>query len=401
MLSNERGFSVLYLDEPSKWSHYCVLDEEVPEYKNTEYVLNIATIILVLSTCLACPLLFVSMYKTLATRANQSHSTKYIIWSVPLAAILFDFLIVINDGFVLWNMYDQYPSQPNDRLYYMYCFMIFFTIGLALLPAINIVTFLVPCTFIKHSNQNNTLPLPSCLSEIADVCIHQRHLNGHYYHLQSCSILFGYVSCSWLLELTAYHIIYIILGTIVTPMETLATLSFIVSAFLCVVIFNAIFLKSISLNYYSNTSYNLLCCIVPVFVTGVLFMLCLGCFMWYFHRYITLVQTYNTSQGIWHVIGSIIPTIFSSIFVLWGKYTLDNLKNDNPREEGGPHNTHARGHNGGDTDADRREERGSHRNRMRGHNSGDNISVDSNSRNEQQQHHQVANYGACNSYTAQ
>lgn len=229
-------------------------------------------------------------------------------------------------------MYQQYPSAPSDTLHHIYCFMVFFTVGLALLPFINIITFVFPCTFIKHTKLNHKLPLPSCLEEISDFRNHKRHLSGRYYCSQCVALLFGYISCSWLLELIAYHFIYIVLGTIVTPMETLATLSFMISAFLCVVIFCAIVFKSTSLNNYDGKAWNIICCTLPVMVVGILFLGCLGCFMWYFHTYITLVQTYNTSQGIWHVIGSILPTIFSSIFVLWGKYMLDNLKNDDARD---------------------------------------------------------------------
>jgi len=323
---------VLYTNH-SQWNQYCVLDDEDSHYHQLEVVINSGTIILVVSVILSCPLLFIALYGKLLDKAKKGNNTRYFIWSFAIAAIPMDILITASDLILLLEIYPWYSHQSS----LIFAFIVVYTVGLVSLIFINAPIFIGPMLYIKYNRDlNKKLPLPSCFNAIAERCNCICKCHGGYFCRECVFLMIGYTSFTWMLELLAYHIIYILLGAIVTPMETLATLSFYIAAYFSMVVYAAIVIKVMDSDYYQTKTKNFFFCIMPAIIVGLLFLGWIGCFMWYFHTYITLVQTYSTSQGIWHVIGSILPTIFSSIFVLWGKYILDKMKSTKPQNPEAP-----------------------------------------------------------------
>ena len=326
--SDDKGYSVYYID-PTKWSQYCVLNEEDSIYRTQRYVLNIGTLVMVLVATIGSPLLFVAMYETILNKTKDGTSKKFIIWSVCFTSLLANVGIVVSDVVIIRNIFHSkfYPSQSKEGMFDIFIFVILFTIILFCLLFINAFTFSCPMGYIHtHSHIDKKLDLPRCLNKIDDrmKCICPCFKG--YYCRECASLFVAYISCSYLLELLVYHIPYIILGAIVTPIETITTVSFYIALFICFVTFLAILLKAFDTEYYKSKFTSICCCYIPLLILIPLFLGCFGCFLWYFHTYIVLVQTYNNNQGIWHVIGSILPTAVVTFFGILGKYILDKMK---------------------------------------------------------------------------
>ena len=124
--------------------------------------------------------------------------------------------------------------------------------------------------------------------------------------------LFGTFSLSLFLQLVCFHSMYIILGALRTPIETISITTFYIADFFCFVAFFAIVLKSTNNpEYYKlkdckSLFVNCLKCICTL-IAAVLFIAAAILFILYFQNYVIMVQQYSNDGGFLAIIGSILP----------------------------------------------------------------------------------------------
>ena len=140
------------------------------------------------------------------------------------------------------------------------------------------------------------------------------------------------------LQLMSFHSVYIVLGTIATPVKTLSLTTFYIALFFSLVAFVAVFLKATD-----DIDYNQRCerkekvcilmkCLLPLFAVG-LFAVCAFFFVRYFSNYLTVIQGSNNSVGILSVLGSILPSALIGLAGFCGTRIMNCIGTNNEEEE--------------------------------------------------------------------
>ncbi len=315
--------------DPKIWSQYCVINYETPIYMTQRYILNVGTLIFVIVAVIGSPLIFIALYRSILEESKKHNSSKFIIWSAGFSSTIASGAIIANDIITIYHLFKSklYPKD-TDQFIDLYYFSFAFTSMLGILLVANCATFLLPMCYISSNPElKKKLELPQCCDALANKlncccpCASKNLL------CRECVALFiSHVGCSYFFELLAFHILYIVLGAIVTPVETLSTVFFYMAIYFFLVVLGAITLRAWDTSFFKKKWHNFCFCYVPLLILVLLFLSCLGGFIYYFQTYITLVQTYSTSQGIWHVIGSILPTAIVTSLGIWGKHLLDRMK---------------------------------------------------------------------------
>ena len=136
-------------------------------------------------------------------------------------------------------------------------------------------------------------------------------------------LLLGSVSFTFFLQLSSFHSVYILLGILSTPVETLSVTTFYIACFFCLVAFNAFVLK-----LTDNKKINM-CKVVFSVLTGCVFIACAVLFVMFFYNYITMVQSYK-SGGFLTIVGRILPAVCVTVGGYVGTKLLDCIKIPQP-----------------------------------------------------------------------
>ena len=120
-------------------------------------------------------------------------------------------------------------------------------------------------------------------------------------------LLFGCVSFTLFLQLSSFHSVYILLGTICTPVTTLSITSFYIATYFFFVAFVAVVLKSTD---GTNLKKGVVCAAV---ISAILFTIFAICLVLYFYKYTVLVQGYRNTGGIFGIVGSLLPSIIVAL----------------------------------------------------------------------------------------
>ena len=140
------------------------------------------------------------------------------------------------------------------------------------------------------------------------------------------------------LQLMSFHSVYIVLGTIATPVETLSLTTFYIALFFNLVAFIAVFLKATDdIDYNQKCGWKeLICitmkCLLPLLAVG-LFAVCAFFFVIYFSNYLTVIQGSNNSVGILSVLGSILPSALIGLAGFCGTRIMNCIGTNNEEEE--------------------------------------------------------------------
>ena len=138
------------------------------------------------------------------------------------------------------------------------------------------------------------------------------------------------------LQLMSFHSVYIVLGTIATPVKTLSLTTFYIALFFSLVAFVAVFLKAtddIIIDYNQSCEWKNAVCIamkylLPLLVVG-LFAVCAFFFVRYFSNYLTVIQGSNNSVGILSVLGSILPSALIGLAGFCGTRIMNCIGTNN------------------------------------------------------------------------
>lgn len=361
-LNDERGFSVYYFarDNPSD---YCVIGQE-DIYSQQRLYMNLGAIFLLFAVMFVTPVFLVTVYDNFRDKVKEDQNVLSFVWSVVIVSAISAFIMIGYDiGTIVINT-KLYPSKADHIGFHdIFLYFVIFSVVLGSLIIGDVVCIAVGLVYIKPSG-DRAFPIPELLKFLKGLpclcfkcCTRAREEGeppaapaqqppavaphappqdpqapeGRIWKRLCCSecilLLLGGVSFTLFLQFSTYHLVYILLGVMSTPVETLSITAFYVASYFFLVAFIAIFLKSTdNKNLYDPCSCtNFLKFLVPL-VAGGLFIACSVPFMMYFFNYITMVQTSRNNGGFVAVLGSILPSVLVSAGGWFGTRIIDCVK---------------------------------------------------------------------------
>ena len=331
--NKEKGYSA-YIFSTDKSSDYCIIDQESLYAKLRLYV-NVASMILSIAIMIASPLTLVAVYDYACK--NLSGSWLFFAWSLMFVSGIAACLILVFDGFTIVYNLHLYPSTSNGVGFHdIFIYFIFFAAFLCILPIFDVIALIFALMCLQPS-QREKFPVPElfkfCKKFLCcSYCIGctgrgqarqgsgadtQPLLEGgrvrNWLRESCCSecivLLVGTFSFTLFMQLGSFHALYILLGAICTPVESLSITSFYTACFFCLIALVAIVLKTTNkADYYQEFKWINVCkCILPIVAT-ILFIISLALFIGYFYNYIIMVKSYSNNGGFLAILGSILPS---------------------------------------------------------------------------------------------
>ena len=271
-LGNEKGYSVYFFDDDNP-SDYCIIDQEHDYFEQRLYM-NIGAVTLMIAIMFATPLILVSIYDTFRKKVNGN--MMYFVWSIVTVSFIATGLMLYFDGKTVRFNIGLYPNHKTDHGYYdIFKYFILLSVTLGIIIIGDTVVMILALIHVRPVG-NRKFPIPELfrfIKYILGCCGHcggcnqsNRNQNidpegeplvqdgngrgrGLCQVRQLCCseclvLLFGCVSFTLFLQLSSFHSLYILLGTISTPVETLSITSFYIATYFFLVAFVAVVLKT-------------------------------------------------------------------------------------------------------------------------------------------------------------
>ena len=353
-LDTEKGFSVYFF--VNKSSDYCIIDKE-DEYSSQRNCMNIGSILLTIAVLFAIPLVLVAVYERFCEKMTDSQNMRSIVWSIMFVSAVCAGIMFIYDVYTAILNIPLYPSKPSGKGYHsIFIYFVIFGVFLVALIVGDMVLMGSALYYIIKRMKGKPFPIPklfahigSCLGNLCYCCfgcckgagnrggaLESQQAGdppagdqpaapaavGQGQQWSKCVVvilLLGSVSFTFFLQLSSFHSVYILLGILTTPVETLSVTTFYIAYFFCMVAFTAFVLKMTD-----NEDKNVLKIILSV-LTGCIFIACAVLFMMFFHNYIIMVQSYQHG-GFLTIIGSVLPSAVVTAGGYIGTKLLDCIK---------------------------------------------------------------------------
>lgn len=316
-------------------------------YTKQRLYLNVGTILLVLAIMFVTPAILVSVYDSFRVKvsgnAGGNQNMRSFVWSVVTVSALSALTMLVYDVFTIYYNITLYPPKPGQTGYnVIFVYFIAFAVLLGLI-IIGDLFFIGLGLYYIQPFRENAFPIPGLFifvkgipSKLRRRCSQPnqqgadgREALGEQPPSRFCScecfvLLFGGAFFTLFLQLTAFHLVYIVLGAISTPVETLSITTFYFAMLFFLTVFTAIFLKATDNNNQLNRRNFILKCLLP-FIAGCFFIGWSIPFIMFFLTYITMVQSNHDNQGFVIVLGSILPSVIVSAGGWVGTKLIDSV----------------------------------------------------------------------------
>jgi hypothetical protein len=347
-MNREKGYSAYVFSKNS--SDFCVIDQDEMYMQQKIYV-NVGAGLLVLGLMFATPLTLVGAYDSFHAKVKDTNAL-FFVWSFVLVSAGTACVILVFDCFTIAYNISFYPSDQSSVGYYdVYIYFILFAVLIGVTVICNLVSMACALSHIQ-SNGGKQFPVPQLFREmVCCVCfVAERHSLLHSHRstrrdwCEYLVLLFGCATFTLFLQLCSFHLLYIILSVLSTPVETLSTTMFYIACFFCLVAFVAIGLKSTNNNsltdHYRRSNRLLSCTVMKCMV----FLLAAGFFLGsaflftlFFYNYIVLIQSYRSSDGILAVFTGTLPSLLIALSGYAGTKLINCIKDpSSPAKQGDP-----------------------------------------------------------------
>ncbi len=135
---------------------------------------------------------------------------------------------------------------------------------------------------------------------------------------QSVALWFGNFMVTAFLQLIGFHVFFMGLGVLATPVHSLSMICFFVSFFVLSIVFFAMLLKITNTENY--------CIFFFSFILAVLGLLSFISLVLYYYSYFLAVEDYNYDSGILTLLGRILPVAVSGFLIFCGKRLVQYVK---------------------------------------------------------------------------
>ena len=325
----EKGFSVYYYDS-SKPSGYCILNEE-GKYKSQRILLVIGISLLLVFILCASPLGFIVIFKQFRRKMKKQSDLRFFVWSLVIASLLVSLLIISWDIRTFIKNFSYYPSSnvEGKNMYYIHILFILVAVLFGFCLLFDIIFVIVALKYIYGSNEEGfvkDIPIPLLFKEISKLCsgMTQRQQGQDGRNQECCSRVcaesvalgLGNLIVMVFMQLSGFHVFFITLGALATPVSTLSIVSFYIAFYFCLVTFIAVLLKT---SDALNSLPWMLASWALAGVIGGIGLACIGVLIAYFYNYIHMVEDYNYSNGVLVFLGRILPTCIATFLAFCGR----------------------------------------------------------------------------------
>ena len=226
---------------------------------------------LVLCIMFATPLVFDAVYDNFCKKMKKNENMLFFVWSTLIVSALAACLVLANDIIMIVQNIPLYPSTSNSEGFHdIYEYFIVATCLMGVVLVYNLISLIC----LKKKHKDDDFPIPTLLKVISNLlrkCVTSNQ--GNYQRLPEndddlgerrgtcvnlcCSdcivLLLAVYGFMLFFQLMSFHSLYIVLGAITTPVQTISLTTFYIALFFSVVAFIAMFLKSTNdSDYYRN-----------------------------------------------------------------------------------------------------------------------------------------------------
>ncbi len=235
-VDNNMGYSALiYNNESDSLSLYCVL-EQGPDYHKIHTMLTVATFLLALLFSIGTPTILVGVYGRLHKKmADNDWDLRYIVWAVAIVAFVLTLAMI---GVNIYFVYKYLHQMHSNSTYGSY--------GLPATIILTPIAVILGLRYIHNSTETLKLsdfPIPHafliCICDQSEKACRKSCGKGARYLLIFMACYFF----TLFLVFFSFHGVYMVLGVVASPVVALSHITFYITAFLCLVVFTALFLK--------------------------------------------------------------------------------------------------------------------------------------------------------------
>ena len=251
----------------------------------------------------AVPIMLVTVYNDFREKAQNNVNMLFFVWSLAFVSFLAAILMFGYDIYTIVKNIPLYLDAPYQESFHdIFTYFVMFAVVLVAAVFFDLLFMILGVLYIRQIGEN-AFPIPELFrfikEKICCICMTCRPPNEaqdqdnqwrRFLQRFCCSeclvLLFGSVSFTLFLQLSSFHSLYILLGAISTPVDTLSITAFYMACFFCLFAFIAIVLKSTHNQAYYNKfeCVNAIKCVVFVLAAG-LFSACIVLFVIYFYNY--------------------------------------------------------------------------------------------------------------------
>jgi len=295
-------------------SKYCVISH-LHEYQIQRYLLTFGSVFVILFTILGCPLFFAEVYQQVERKCYNARGSEYwrfLTWSVVITSFIVNALVLANNFYVLMSFYQQYETTSKESLL---CLVMFSVIGngvwiVNFLSGVGVLAYL---KWKKMSSRDPSSPEDNITGN--DSC------SSMWLHI--CGIALGYAIIVHFLQLISFHVVYVILGAIASPTETLSVVCNYVAGYLFAVTYIAVVLKYVKKKRFLDRNVTLSCCIFPLCIAGLSLIISMTCYTAFFY----LTDSMNQNSGMLGIVKSFLPSLFVMFLGFLGHKVLIYIDN--------------------------------------------------------------------------
>ena len=361
----EKGYSLYYYDT-TKPSGYCILGDE-RQYEKERIYLG-STIGLLLSfVALGSPLTFYMIFRKFhdkkiidkenaadkegdtvksdedevkskdntdkkvteksgkKNKKKKSENIRYFLWSVVATSFILVVLIIILDIYIFATNVTYYPHSRSEGKYMYKIFIIFCTTAVLITACfiVSAVLIGVALAMIKWNKCDKTIkdipiPIPFKLFVENCLCCCRGNSDRAKICAESVALYFGTLVLTMFLQLSGFHIFFIILGVLATPINSISMFCFYIAFTFLSIAFVAILLKM------SNTHKPFVWLVT--FVIGVVGLASSITLILYYYSYIYSIDDNTYHSGALTILGHILPAAVTALLAFFGKNIISYIK---------------------------------------------------------------------------
>ena len=335
-LDREKGYSAYVFSQ--RPSDYCIIDQE-DMYADQRIYINVGAILLIFAIMFAAPLTLIGVHDDFYAKIKNTNAM-FFVWSLVLVSALAAIVMIVFDGFTIAYNLSLYPSNPHDEGFYdIFAYFVAFAVILGVIVICDLIFMTFALRHI-HLNGSDLFPVPVLFKLIQRSCDScetdvegQRCTPFKKHCCEYLVLLFGCSSFTLFLQLSSFHFLYILLGILSTPVETVSITTFYIACFFCLVAFVAIALKSSNNSRYFELKLSTTIKFAFFLLAAGLFTGSAILFSMFFYNYIIMVQSYRDGDGILAIIGSIFPSVLVTLSGFGGTKLINCIKDPSTAEE--------------------------------------------------------------------
>lgn len=286
---SNRGYSSFFFNRNNTKDHCVVGQSDI--FKSIRIIVAIILILLLILAMIAVPYLIINYYDGICETIKKVSDRWYDMWSAVVVIALVEYFALFVDLYVI--IYGLYEHTNFDDVKWYYFLGLMFVMAHFI---VNLSSTIIAASWLNMMAKIRNSPI--LLS-----------FQNHLVYFVHCVVIAEIVLA---LQLILYHLYYIILAFIASPLHALAFLTLYVVGIISFIVFVAFFLKAL---FHPRRR----CLIVFLFIVFIALLL----FVYVSMQIIILVGEHHYYGGVISFIGELTPSILLAAISYFGRKGLN------------------------------------------------------------------------------